>query len=234
MTSAKRLDLRFRSGSFRLYEFLPLGMYIHVGGDRRRRDLRVDERTKFFAKLRCQQPPSGSKSRRSGRPRNSCRTRLDPAYRPCAAGTNPLRSGTWSGTTATTASLPPASWWDLHPYLFAIHAPVLRWQAQKPGIHSDDHLTRHYRMADEPARPVLTLKRHSSYSNAAVHNRRSRRRIGRSRISVAFELNRCAWPAVRRMSMDTPAGASPSSWLEDNAKRVSATDALLEMREEGC
>jgi hypothetical protein len=63
MASATRLDLHFRSGSFRLHEFLPLAIYIHVGGNRRRRDLCVDERTKFLAKLRCQQLPSGSKSR---------------------------------------------------------------------------------------------------------------------------------------------------------------------------
>src|SRR5207237_6393248 len=47
MASATRLDLRFRSGSFRLHAFLPFGMYIHVEGNRRRRDLGVDKRTKF-------------------------------------------------------------------------------------------------------------------------------------------------------------------------------------------
>ena len=63
MASADRLDSSLRSGSLRLHEFLPLRMYINVGCRRRRRDLRIDERTELFAKLRSQQPPCGSESR---------------------------------------------------------------------------------------------------------------------------------------------------------------------------
>jgi hypothetical protein len=63
--SADHLDSSLRNGSFRLHEFLPFRMDIHIGCSRRRGGLRIPESANFLTKLWCRQLPCGAKTRKA-------------------------------------------------------------------------------------------------------------------------------------------------------------------------